>query len=251
MHKILANTLFLGKDIIYLTECHSTNDEAIRLFKLGRVGEGSIIYTEKQTKGKGQRGNRWYSEPGKNLTFSLVLTPLFLDATEQFDLNMAIAVGVQEVLTAYVNGTQIKWPNDFVHISQGKLGGMLIENAISGNGIEMSVVGLGLNINQVDFPFPTATSLAKIGGSAIYLDEFFKVLIASLEKYYLLLKQGKSQEIRETYLRQLFRLGQWATFADKEPFIGKITGVSPAGKLFIKKQNAETVSYSFKEVMFL
>ncbi len=251
MHKILANTLFLGKDIIYLTECHSTNDEAIRLFKSGRAVEGTIIITDRQTKGRGQRGNRWYSEPGKNLTFSLVLTPLFLDATEQFDLNMAIAVGVQEVLTAYVKGTQIKWPNDFVHHSQGKLGGMLIENAVSGNGIEMSVVGLGLNINQVDFPFPTATSLAKIGGSAIYLDEFFKMLIASLEKYYMLLKQGKSQEIRQAYLVQLFRLGQWATFADNDPFIGKITGVSPSGKLLIKKLNAEIVSYSFKEVMFL
>jgi BirA family biotin operon repressor/biotin-[acetyl-CoA-carboxylase] ligase len=251
MHKILANTLFLGKDIIYLTECHSTNDEAIRLFKSGRAIEGSIIYTSKQTKGKGQRGNRWYSEPDKNLTFSLVLTPLFLDATEQFELNMAIAVGVQEVLNAYVEDTRIKWPNDFVHLSQGKLGGMLIENSVSGLGIEMSVVGLGLNINQLEFPFPTATSLAKIGGSDIYLDEFFKVLIASLEKYYLLLKQGKRKEIREIYLRQLYRLDQWAPYADKEPFTGRIIGVSPLGKLLMEKQNAERVSYSFKEVSFL
>lgn len=251
MHKILANTLFLGKDIIYLTECHSTNDEAIRLFKSGRATEGSIVITEKQTKGKGQRGNRWYSEPGKNLTFSLVLTPLFLDATEQFELNMAIAVGVQQVFASYVEGTRIKWPNDFVHISQGKLGGMLIENTVSAQGIEMSVVGLGLNINQLDFPFPTATSLARIGGSAIYLEEFFKVLIASLEKYYLLLKQGGRKEIRKAYLSQLFRLGQWANYADKDPFLGKIIGVSPFGKLLMEKQNAETVSYSFKEVTFL
>lgn len=251
MHKILANTLFLGKDIIYLTECHSTNDEAIRLFKSGRAVEGSIIITEKQIKGKGQRGNRWYSEPGKNLTFSLVLTPLFLDATEQFELNMAIAVGVQEVFAAYVEGTQIKWPNDFIHLSQGKLGGMLIENSISGNGIEMSVVGLGLNINQLEFPFPTATSLAKIGGSTIYLDEFFKILIASLEKYYLLLKKGKRKEIRKIYLSQLYRLGQWGLYADKNTFIGKIIGLSDCGQLIIEKQNAETVSYSFKEVAFL
>lgn len=251
MHKILANTLIFGKDIIYLTECHSTNDEAIRLFKSGRATEGSIVYTEKQTKGKGQRGNRWYSEPAKNLTFSLVLTPLFLDATEQFDLNMAISVGVQEVLAAYVEGTRIKWPNDFVHISQGKLGGMLIENSVSGQGIDMSVVGLGLNINQVDFPFPTATSLAKIGGSAIYLDEFFKVLITSLEKYYLILKQGKRREIRRMYLSQLYRFGQWAEYADNDVFVGKIIGVSPSGELLMEKQSAETTSYSFKEIRFL
>lgn len=251
MHKILANTLFLGKDIISLTECHSTNDEAIRLFKSGLAVEGSIVITDKQTKGRGQRGNRWYSEPGKNLTFSLVLTPLFLDATEQFELNMAIAVGVQEVFAAYVEGTQIKWPNDFVHHSQGKLGGMLIENSISGQGIEMSVVGLGLNINQLEFPFPTATSLAKLGGSSIFLDEFFKILIASLEKYYLLLIKGKRKEIRKIYLNKLYRWEQWASYADKETFTGRIVGVTDSGELLIEKQNGETVSYAFKEVKFL
>lgn len=251
MHKILANTLFLGKDIIYLTECHSTNDEAMRLFKSGRAIEGSIIVTTNQTQGKGQRGNRWHSEPGKNLTFSLVLTPLFLDATEQFELNMAISVGVQEVLAAYVEGTRIKWPNDFVHLSEGKLGGMLIENSVSARGIEMSVIGLGINLNQLEFPFPAAASLAIIGGSVVYLEEFFKMLIASIEKYYLLLKKGKRKEIRETYLRHMYRWGQWAAYADQDPFVGKIIGVSPCGKLMMEKQNAETVSYSFKEVRFI
>lgn len=251
MHKILANTLFLGKDIINLTECHSTNDEAIRLFKMGRAKEGTIIITEKQTKGRGQRGNRWYSEPGKNLTFSFILTPLFLDATEQFELNMAIAVGVQEVLAAYVEGIRIKWPNDFVHSSLGKLGGMLIENSVSGQGIEMSVIGLGLNINQTVFPFPAATSLAKIAGSEIYMEEFFKLLIVSLEKSYLLLKKGERNDIRCAYLRQLYRMGEWALYEDKEPFTGKIIGVAPSGKLLVEKQNKETVSYSFKEVVFL
>jgi BirA family transcriptional regulator, biotin operon repressor / biotin---[acetyl-CoA-carboxylase] ligase len=251
MHKILANTHFLGKEIINLTVCQSTNDEAIRLFKTGNAKEGTVVVTEAQTRGKGQRGNRWYSEPGKNLTFSLVLTPLFLDATEQFDLNMAIAVGVQEVLTGYVAGTEIKWPNDFVHITQGKLGGMLIENIVSGQGIEMSVVGLGLNINQTDFPFPTATSVANIAGSAVYKDEFFRLLITSIEKYYILLKKGERKEIRQAYLRQLFRLGKWSSYVDKEFFTGRILGVSNFGKLLMEKQNGETASYSFKEVAFL
>jgi len=251
MHKILANTLFLGKDIISLTECHSTNDEAIRFFKSGRAKEGTIVITHKQTRGKGQRGNRWYSEPDKNLTFSLVLTPTFLDAMEQFELNMAVSVGVQEVLAAYVEGTKIKWPNDFVHVSQGKLGGMLVENSIGGQGIDMSVVGLGINVNQTSFPFPTATSLALIGGSTIYLEEFFKLLVLSLEKYYLLLKKGGGKTIREKYLSHLYRLGHWAPYADSSTFTGRIMGITPAGKLLMEKQNAETVSYSFKEVSFL
>nr|MBI1230368.1 biotin--[acetyl-CoA-carboxylase] ligase [Cytophagales bacterium] len=251
MHKILANTLFLGKDIISLTECHSTNDEAIRYFKSGRAKEGTIVITQKQTRGKGQRGNRWYSEPDKNLTFSLVLTPTFLDAMEQFELNMAISVGVQEVLAAYVDGTKIKWPNDFVHVSQGKVGGMLVENSIGAYGIDVSVVGLGINVNQTSFPFPTATSLALIGGSAIYLEEFFKLLVTSLEKYYLLLKKGEGKTIREKYLSHLYQLGQWAPYSDSSTFTGRIMGITPAGKLLMEKQNAETVSYSFKEVSFL
>src|SRR5690554_4031443 len=162
MHKILANTMFLGKDILYLPVCHSTNDVAKDKLKEKEAAEGSIIITDQQTNGRGQRGNQWHSEPGMNLTFSLILSPKFLDPSELFGLNMAVALGIREALAQYISGVMVKWPNDIVHKEKGKLGGILIENSLKGQKIESSIVGVGLNINQVEFPLSQATSLAQL-----------------------------------------------------------------------------------------
>ncbi len=251
MHKILANTIFLGKDIHYMTECHSTNAIAAELIKNGGAIEGTIVIAERQSKGRGQRGNKWYSEPGKNLTFSMVLKPFFLDATEQFELNMAVSLGVNEALRSYVKGIKIKWPNDFVHVELGKVGGMLIENQVSNKGIEVSIIGLGINVNQLEFPFPNAISLANLAGAPVDKDEFFKVLIKEIEEHYLLLKRGHRRFIQSNYVNLLYRRDEWATFDDGQPFEGKIRGVSPEGKLMIEKQGGEVKCYSFKEVTFI
>lgn len=251
MHKILANTIFLGKDIHFMTECHSTNTIAAEMIKNGEAIEGTIVITERQSKGRGQRGNKWYSEPGKNLTFSLVLTPLFLDATEQFELNMAVSLGVHEAISAYVKSTKIKWPNDFVHMDQGKLGGMLIENQVSNKGIEASIIGLGINVNQSDFPFPNASSLANVAGAPIDMEEFFKVLIKEIENHYLLLRKGQKPYIRSNYLDRLFQRGEWGMYDDGQSFMGRIEGVTPEGKLMIQKQGGMVKCYAFKEVTFI
>ncbi len=95
MYKILANTLFLGKDIHFLPDCHSTNDITLQAIRQKEVQEGSIFITNHQTRGKGQRGNTWETKPGENLTFSLVLQPRFLDLSEQFLLNIAISNAIR------------------------------------------------------------------------------------------------------------------------------------------------------------
>lgn len=251
MHKILANTIFLGKDLIFMTECHSTNDVAIQKYRSGEAMEGSIIITDKQTKGRGQRGNRWFSEPHKNLTFSLILTPSFLDASEQFWLNMVVSLGVREALSEYAPGVKVKWPNDIVHDSQGKIGGILIENIISQKGIELSVVGVGLNINQTDFPFPHATSIAQLAGAPVNKDEIFKVIISRIEKYYILLKRGPGKRIKELYQAHLFRFREVSAYNDGEDFLGEIIAISHQGKLVIEKENKSIHQYAFKEVRFV
>lgn len=251
MHKILANTLFLGKDIYYLPDCHSTNEVAAERVKAKKAGEGSIVITDRQTKGRGQRGNRWYSEPGMNLTFSLILKPVFLDASEQFDLNMAVSLGIREALAEYIPSILVKWPNDIVHPEQGKLGGILIENTLGNGGITFSIVGIGLNINQTDFPFPNATSMASLAGAELDKEEIFKVLISRIEKYYLLLKKGHIKTIRSTYQANMFRFGQMSTFNDGENFTGQIIGISEQGKLIIEKNNRGVHQYAFKQVKFV
>jgi BirA family biotin operon repressor/biotin-[acetyl-CoA-carboxylase] ligase len=251
MHKILANTAFLGKDIVNLTECHSTNDTALSLFRSNMAKEGTIVVADRQTKGKGQRGNKWYSEPGKNLTFSMVLTPLFLDATEQFGLNMAISVGIHDAISEYLQDIKIKWPNDFMHVDRGKLGGLLIENAVSNNGVEMSIAGLGLNVNQTEFPFPNAVSMAILAGAELDKQEIFRSLVTHIEKWYLKLKRGQIKEIRAYYIAHLYRYDEWAWYHDSDLFLGKITGIDNTGNLEVMKQNETRHSYAFKEIRFV
>jgi BirA family biotin operon repressor/biotin-[acetyl-CoA-carboxylase] ligase len=251
MHKILANTIFLGKDIIGLSKCHSTNEVAFRKFKANEVKEGSIIITEKQTKGRGQRGNSWISEPGMNLTFSLILTPSFLDPSEQFGLNMTISLGIREALSEYVTGIKVKWPNDIVHEENGKLGGILIENSLSNKGIELSVVGVGINVNQIHFTFPNTASVSQLAGSPMDKEELFRRIITGIEKYYLLLKKGHDKNIKEMYQSHLYRYGELSNYNDGKDFLGEIVGISDQGKLIIKKENKSLHQYAFKEVKFV
>lgn len=251
MYKILANTVFLGKDVIYLTECHSTNDEALDRLRRREIAEGSIIITDHQTKGRGQRGNLWHSESGLNLTFSLLLQPNFLAPSEQFYLNMIISLAVVELLSDYSADLKIKWPNDILHDTDGKLGGILIENIINQTGIEYAVIGVGVNINQTKFSFPRVTSLKLLAGQDQDRWEVFRLLVAKIEKRYMSLKKGELKKIRSDYLAKLFRLEEWFYFDDGEVFEGKIKGIDQNGKIIIEKREGEVCFYGLKEVVFI
>ena len=251
MYKILANTVFLGKDIIHLTECHSTNDEALRRLKAKEIAEGSMIVTDNQTKGRGQRGNTWEVEPGKNLTFSIVLRPDFLMPTEQFWLNMVVSLAIWDTISSYLSGIWVKWPNDLVHDQSGKIAGVLIENLIQNSAIESSIVGIGLNINQKNFRLPNVCSMYILAGQEFDKWEILKLLVKNLERQYLLLKKGNRQQIKSAYLQHLFRSGAWARYHDGEEFEGKILGIEDDGRLRIEKKSGSFQSYAFKELKFL
>ena len=251
MYKILANTIFLGKDVLFLPECHSTNDTAMQLVRSGKAKEGSVVICAYQSKGKGQRGNVWEVEPGKNLTFTLVLRPDFLDISQQFLLNMFVSNAILKVLQDYIPDLQVKWPNDLVVPDSGKLGGILIENILGPKGWEYALVGIGVNINQVRFLPNRACSLSSLTGSNFDLEELFKLMIAQLEQGYIALKKGKHKEIREKYLSQLFRLGEWASFFVKSnQILGKIIGISAEGKLVLENENGDKEEFGLKEIQF-
>lgn len=251
MYKILANTIFLGKDVLFLPECHSTNDIALQLIRKGKAKEGSIVICSKQTQGKGQRGNTWESEAGVNLTFSLVLQPDFLDLSEQFYLNMIVSNGIRKLLQGYLPSLKVKWPNDLVVQGEGKLGGILIENVVGSDGWEFSVIGIGLNINQKVFSVSTACSLASVTGSQFDLQEIFRLLISYLEQAYLTLKRRKMADIKTEYLRHLHLLGEWAEFEGSgKTFLGKITGIDASGSLLMEREDGEIRSFGLKEITF-
>jgi BirA family biotin operon repressor/biotin-[acetyl-CoA-carboxylase] ligase len=251
MYKILANTIFLGKDVLFLPECHSTNDKALELIRLGKANEGSIVISAHQTQGKGQRGNSWETQSGQNLTFSLVLRPEFLDVSEQFFLNMMISNSIRKLLQEYLPDLKVKWPNDLVIPDQGKIGGVLIENIVSSVAWEFAVVGIGLNINQRIFQTNNATSLSLITGGKFELEELFRLLIAHIEQGYISLKKGKTETVRIDYLNHLYLKDQWVIFKEKEShFEGKITGVSQFGKLQMILRDGSERFFNLKEIAF-
>ena len=252
MYKILANTIFLGKDVHFLPECHSTNDIALNLVRQKLAIEGSIVICDHQSKGKGQRGNTWQSQPGQNLTFSLVLRPDFMDISEQFYLNMAVSNSIRHLLQEYIPSLEVKWPNDLIVPAFGKIGGILIENTFSGKEWEYAIVGIGLNINQQDFESSNAASIRSITGSQFGLEELFRLLVTQLEQGYIQLKKGKWIDIKSEYMMNLHRMGIWSDYsADGQQFSGKIVGINELGKLEIETENGEIRSFGLKEVAFV
>jgi len=137
-------------NIITVESVASTNSYLKELAHSRTLDEGTVIVTRNQTAGKGQQGNAWESEAGKNITCSILLYPSFLPVQHFFLLSEVISLGVKETLDAYTDGITIKWPND-IYYCERKIAGILIENEITGSNISMSVAGIGVNVNQEQF----------------------------------------------------------------------------------------------------
>lgn len=249
MYKIPAKTLFIGKNINFLPSCHSTNEEAAALLDKHSVIDGTVVITDHQLSGKGQRGNTWYAEPGKNLTFTLILKPSFLSIVHQFNLNMAISLGIHDCLNSIKSGFQVKWPND-IYFGDYKIGGILIQNAVNGSMLTSTIAGIGLNINQNHFELPTAISLIQITGVETPLDSIFASVNEHIEKRYLQLKRGEVQQLKQDYLTSLYRFGEDHLFKSNEVFQGRITGVSDQGLLEVETGKGLKL-FNFKEVSFI
>src|ERR1043165_9220886 len=148
------STLFIGQNKVFLPETHSTNSYAIELLKNVNAIEGTVVYTHKQTQGKGQRGNSWIAEPQRNTTLSLILRPVFLNSKNTFYLSKITALALHDLLTEILDVGQfdikIKWPNDIL-VNSKKIAGVLIENSILNEHLQWSVIGIGINVNQDNF----------------------------------------------------------------------------------------------------
>jgi BirA family biotin operon repressor/biotin-[acetyl-CoA-carboxylase] ligase len=251
LQNLSIDTLFIGQELIYLPICQSTNSYALELLTSDTPIEGTVIYTSQQTAGRGQRGNIWEAEPDQNLTFSIILYPSFLDINAHFYLNMAIALAVRDFLVSILGEeVKIKWPNDILYQSQ-KICGILIENSIRKNVIDKSVVGIGVNINQMQFNSPLAGSLKKITGRDYLLEPLLVQLLKQVEEKYLSLRNSKYNELKIKYLRSLFRYQERAWFQQSEElFEGEIIGVEESGHLRIQANN-QLLRFDFKEVSFV
>jgi BirA family biotin operon repressor/biotin-[acetyl-CoA-carboxylase] ligase len=216
--------------------------------------EGTVIMAENQYAGRGQAEGSWLAEPGKNLTFSLLLYPGFLPLDAQFRLNMAVSVAVHRALKELVGeGLTIKWPND-IYYGAKKLGGLLIENMVSGGRIRACIIGIGLNVNQKVFDSDLesrAGSVCQILHENVNLMSLLIQICSHIEVTYLKLRTGNYNNLREEYLRSLYRFNEKALYRQNGEIIeGKITDVSDSGFLSMETA-AGVMTYNFKEIEFI
>jgi len=245
---------FHEENWIILESVHSTNTYAKEILSNSRpFVDGTLILAHEQVAGRGQNQNTWVSEPGKNLTFSFILDIRFLSLKRQFQLNQTICLGILDFLHSMgFDDSRIKWPND-LYIGEKKVGGILIENIISGNQHKYSVVGIGLNINQTEFPkgLSRAVSFKSLKGLEYDKMEILKNLLKSLE--FRLFQLGRSEflGIEEDFQNSLFGKGQLRYFRDEEnSFQGIIQGTSTEGKLILKIGEQEK-KFDHHEVFFV
>jgi BirA family biotin operon repressor/biotin-[acetyl-CoA-carboxylase] ligase len=249
----MKKTLSIGQNLIQLDAVDSTNNYAKLLLSNAAPDEGTVIMANEQTAGRGQAGNTWYSQAGKNLTVSLILYPDFLDADKQFYLNMAMALAVKDFCESVLSDdVKIKWPND-IYYANNKLGGMLIENTINGGKIATSIIGIGLNVNQVEFDenLPNPISLAMVSTLNFNLQDLSARLCQHLQKYYQQLQQLHFNFLDKGYTDSLYRYQQTHEFKKGEQiFKGEINGVTKEGKLLIHSGGRE-LKFAFKEVEYV
>ena len=246
--------LFVGQNLITIKQVDSTNNFLKNSLSNSKpLPEGTVIMADSQTAGRGQQQNRWHSEDGKNLTFSLLLKPVFLPVTQQFDLTRVISLGIINAFEPLLgNQLKVKWPND-IYYGDYKLGGILIENIIQGSQIKNSVIGIGLNINQDDFPLevPNAVSLKQILHRDYDLKFLLSEICKNIEAAYLNLKSGRFELVRKAYLDRLYWLNEDKMFKTKDKmFAGVITGVKDNG-LLIVNDGIGTSEFNQKEIEFL
>lgn len=254
MQNNIFSALFVGQNLVELKQVDSTNTFLKNLLsKSTPVPEGTVIMAEDQFAGRGQRDNTWHAQPGKNLTFSILLNPGFLSVQQQFDLTRAVSLGVYDALYPLLRDSlRIKWPND-IYYQNNKFGGMLIENILQGNRIKHSIIGIGLNVNQEEFhPSATnATSIKKILQRDYDLKTILAQICNKVEGYYLQLRMGRFAQMRELYQSRLYRLNEEHLFkSNGETFKGVIKNVTDEGLLIVHTGAGERL-YNLKEIEFL
>jgi BirA family biotin operon repressor/biotin-[acetyl-CoA-carboxylase] ligase len=246
--------LFVGQNIVELPQVDSTNNYLrSELSKSAPLNEGTVILAEHQYAGRGQINNTWEAEPGKNLTFSLLLNPVFLRPDQQFLLNKAISIAINEVLYRIVGQrVKIKWPND-IYVDDLKLGGMLIENIIQGSTWKHAIVGIGLNVNQLVFSenLKNATSLKVLLNREYNKRTLLTDLCIAIEQWYQKLKALAFAEIETEYFTRLYRSAGDHKFRVKgEEVTGKITDVTQSGLLVVDFLGNHR-TFDLKEIEFL
>ncbi len=251
--------------MIHLPEVRSTNTWMLdRLAKGDDMADETVVYTLRQTAGRGQMGNSWESEPDKNISFSMLLCPEFLPIREQFIISQLCSLAIVEALDELAHEGEkpeevdfsIKWPND-IYAGDRKLCGILIENRLMGSTLKHCVLGVGINVNQEKWignaPNPVSLKMLGIETDPVHV---LKIVSGHIQALYEALCDNKEMAavIRERYMQRLYRKEGYFTYYDPagdEHFDARIVGVDAQGPLLLRLASGEVRKYWFKEVRFV
>lgn len=242
-------------NILHVAEATSTST---LLASISEASHGTVVAAYTQSAGRGQRGNSWESEPGKNLTFSLLLRPRKIEAARQFEISQLVAIAIVRILSRHLasDKVRIKWPND-IYWEDKKICGILIENTLNGSGIERSIAGIGINVNQARFlsDAPNPVSMLNISGHEYPLDtllkDFSDQIINSFDAYE---ANPDPEALGREYASMLWRAEGYWPYHDMikdEPISARIHAVAPSGMLTLETADGEFRTFAFKEVAAL
>lgn len=249
---------------IHLDETKSTNSYMAGIATTAE--HGTVVYTDRQTAGRGQRGNSWESEPFKNVTMSILLRPENVAPNQQFWLSEISALAVERVLSKYIGNVSIKWPND-VYYKDFKICGMLIEHSLSGGKINYTIPGIGINVNQRVFlsDAPNPISLVNVLGHEVPTSEILDGLVDEILTMCGQLPE-KAEEIHREFLSKLYRRDGFheyqstirsasadglSVLEEGEHFQARIVNVHPDGMLDLMTTEGHIHTFAFKEVAFI
>lgn len=239
---------------IHLEKTTSTNDWLATRYKNGQPIKRLVVSTLYQTKGKGIGSNNWHSEKGKNLLMSIV-SDNNLHPSDQFLLNMATTLAMADTLEQYLPSEKIKikWPND-IWFDNKKIAGILISHMISGTQIDASIVGIGLNINQLNFPpdIPNPISMQSYSGHFFNIDEILHTVIQNFcEREKILHENTGGKQLKTEFLSRLLYFGEWKAYTIiDEKIVAKITDVNHYGQLILSDKKGTEIICNLKEIIF-
>ena len=236
--------------IIKVNATRSTNDKVKMLIKSKKILSGDLIVAKYQYGGRGQLMNNWYSSYGKNLLCSMFYMPLDINADRTFIINQAVSLAVLKTIKKFNNEKcLIKWPNDILSVNK-KIAGILVENSLSSGKVNHSIIGVGINVNQVFFKsLPNATSIKKISNKNIVLESVLKELIDSYKYYFT--KINDTKYINDEYNQNIYGKEGCKFILNGRKFNGKIISISNTGVIKLSKDSEEIGNYDSRKVKLL